>query len=153
MQRVGFVLFDGFHVMTFAAMAVFEVVNETLEEPRYDVRLLSERGGFVRSSVGALVQTEPFDEARFDTLIVGGGEASDPTPGMIDFVRKAPEVARRVASTCVGAFSLRKRVFSTGDARPRIGCLRAVCGSNFPASRSRKIVFSSKTKEFGLRPE
>jgi transcriptional regulator GlxA family with amidase domain len=108
MQRVGFVLFDGFHVMTFAAMAVFEVANETLEEPRYDVRLLSERGGFVRSSVGALVQTEPFDEARFDTLIVGGGEASDPTPGMIDFVRKAPEVARRVASTCVGAFTLAK---------------------------------------------
>jgi transcriptional regulator GlxA family with amidase domain len=108
MQRVGFVLFDGFHVMTFAAMAVFEVANETLDEPRYDVRLLSERGGFVRSSVGALVQTEPFDEARFDTLIVGGGEAFDPTPGMIDFVRKAPEVARRVASTCIGAFTLAK---------------------------------------------
>ena len=108
MQRVGFLLFDGFHVMTFASMAVFEVTNKTLEEPRYDVRLLSERGGFVRSSVGALVETEPFGEGRFDTLIVGGGGPFDPTPGMLDFVRKAPEVARRVASTCIGAFTLAK---------------------------------------------
>ena len=45
MQKVGFVLFDGFHVITFAAMAVFEVANKTLDEPRYDVRLLSEKGG------------------------------------------------------------------------------------------------------------
>jgi transcriptional regulator GlxA family with amidase domain len=106
MQRVGFVLFDGFHVITFAAMAVFEVANKTLDEPRYDIRLLSEKGGLARSSVGALVQTEPFGDGRFDTLIVGGGETFDPTPGMLDFVRKAPEVARRVASTCMGAFTL-----------------------------------------------
>ncbi len=106
MQQVGFVLFDGFHVITFAAMAVFEVANETLDEPRYDISLLSEKGGLVRSSVGALVQTEPFGHGRFDTLIVGGGETFDPTPGMLDFVRKAPEVARRVASTCMGALTL-----------------------------------------------
>jgi transcriptional regulator GlxA family with amidase domain len=107
MQRVGFVLFHGFHVIAFAAMAVFEVANETLDEPRYDVRLVSEKGGLVRSSIGALVQTEPFGVGRFDTLIVGGGEGMfDPSPGMLDFVRKAPEVARRVASTCMGAFTL-----------------------------------------------
>jgi transcriptional regulator GlxA family with amidase domain len=106
MQRVGFVLFDGFHVITFAAVAVFEVANKTLDEPRYDICLLSEMGGLVRSSVGALVQTEPFGDGRFDTLIVGGGGTFDPTPGMLDFVRKAPEVARRVASTCKGAFTL-----------------------------------------------
>jgi transcriptional regulator GlxA family with amidase domain len=34
MQRVGFVLFDDFHVMTFAAMAVFEVANKALNERR-----------------------------------------------------------------------------------------------------------------------
>jgi transcriptional regulator GlxA family with amidase domain len=107
MQRTGFVLFDGFNVITFAAMAVFEVANRTLNERRYDVCLLSEKGGFVRSSVGALVQTEPFGVGRFDTLVVGGGgEMLDPNPGMLDFVRKAPEVARRVASTCIGAFTL-----------------------------------------------
>jgi putative intracellular protease/amidase len=107
MQRVGFVLFDGFHVITFAAMAVFEVANKTLDEPRYDLRLLSEMGGLIRSSVGALVQTEPFGVERFDTLIVAGaGETFEPSLGMLDFVRKAPEVARRVASSCIGAFTL-----------------------------------------------
>src|SRR5260370_41833633 len=103
MQQVGFVLFDGFHVITFAAMAVFEVANETLDEPRYDISLLSEKGGLVRSSVGALVQTEPFGHGRFDTLIVGGGETLNPNPGMLDFVRKAPGVARRLPSHCRGA--------------------------------------------------
>jgi transcriptional regulator GlxA family with amidase domain len=107
MQRVGFVLFDGFHVITFAAMAVFEVANKTLDEPLYDLRLLSEMGGLIRSSVGALVQTEPFGVERFDTLIVAGaGETFEPSLGMLDFVRKAPEVARRVASSCIGAFTL-----------------------------------------------
>lgn len=108
MQKVGFVLFDGFHVMSFAAMSVFQVANKILEEPLYDLRLLSEKGGLVRSSIGALIETEPFGEGRFDTLIMGGGETLDRTPGMLDFVRKAPEVARRVVSTCTGAFALAK---------------------------------------------
>jgi transcriptional regulator GlxA family with amidase domain len=106
MQRVGFVLFDDFHVITLAAMAVFDVANKTLEEPRYEVRLLSEKGGLVRSSIGALVQTERFGDGRFDTLIVGGGETFGPTPGVLDFVRKGLETARRVASTCMGTFTL-----------------------------------------------
>ena len=107
MQQIGFVLFDGFHVITFAAMAVFEVANDLMEEPRYSVRLLSEKGGLVRSSIGALVQTEAFGVETFDTLIVGGGRGMfDPTPGIIDFVRNAHTTARRVASTCMGAFTL-----------------------------------------------
>ena len=40
MQQIGFVLFEGFHIITFAAMAVFEVANKMLGEARYDVRLL-----------------------------------------------------------------------------------------------------------------
>lgn len=106
MQRVGFVLFDGFHVITFAGMAVFEVANKTLGEPRYDIRLLSEKGGLVQSSIRALVQTEAFGNETFDTLIVGGGEAFRPSSGFLDFVRRAPRAARRVASTCMGAFTL-----------------------------------------------
>ena len=107
MQQVGFVLFEGFHIITFAAMAVFEVANKVLGEARYHVRLLSENGGFVRSSVGALVETEPFPEGRLDTVIVGGGaRLGASTPAVLDFVRNAPRIARRVASTCIGAFAL-----------------------------------------------
>jgi transcriptional regulator GlxA family with amidase domain len=107
MQQIGFVLFEGFHIITFAAMAVFEVTNKMLGEARYHVRLLSENGGFVRSSVGALVETEPFPEGRLDTVIVGGGaRLGASTPAVLDFVRNAPRIARRVASTCIGAFTL-----------------------------------------------
>jgi transcriptional regulator GlxA family with amidase domain len=106
LQRVGFVLFDGFHVITFAAIAVFEVTNKTLDEPRYDVRFLSENGGLVRSSLGMLVQTETFGDGKFDTLVVAGGDRVHPTPGMLDFVRNAPQAARRVASVCVAASTL-----------------------------------------------
>ena len=76
MQGIGFVLFDGFHVITFTSMAAFEIANQALDEPRYDVRLLSEKGGLVRSSMGALIQTEPFSDESFDTLIVASGEAA-----------------------------------------------------------------------------
>ena len=72
MQRIGVVTFPGFHVMTFAAMSVFEVANSEFGERRYDVHFLSENGGPLRTSAGLVVETEPFDDSLFDTLIVGG---------------------------------------------------------------------------------
>jgi transcriptional regulator GlxA family with amidase domain len=104
-QRVGFVVSPGFRVMTLAVASVFEFANMELDEPVYDVHLLSERGGAVRSSIGVSVMTEPFDGSNFDTLIVGRG-TQPPTPGVIEFVRQAPERCRRIASTCLGAFVL-----------------------------------------------
>jgi transcriptional regulator GlxA family with amidase domain len=105
MQRIGFVVSPGFRVMSFAVASVFEFANMEMGEPVYDVRLLSETGGSVRTSLGMSVTTEPFADTDFDTLIVGRG-TEPPTPGLIEFVRQAPERCRRVASTCVGAFIL-----------------------------------------------
>jgi len=105
MQRIGFVLSPGFQVMSFAALSVFEFANKEMGEPIYDVRLLSETGGSVRSSIGVSVATEPFDATIFDTLIVGRG-TEPATPGLLEFVRRAPERCRRVAATCSGAFIL-----------------------------------------------
>ena len=68
MQRIGFVLSPGFQVMSFAALSVFEYANKEMGEPVYDVRLLSETGGLMRSSIGVSVVTEPFDATIFDTL-------------------------------------------------------------------------------------
>ena len=71
------------------------------------VRLLSETGGSIRSSVGISVTTEPFDDMNFDTLIVGGSaEIGSLTPGVIRFLRRALVRYRRVAATCTGAFVL-----------------------------------------------
>ena len=105
MQRIGFVVLPGFQMMSFAVASVFEFANKEMAEPVYDVRLLSETGGPVRSSLGMSVATEPFDDTDFDTLIVSRG--TEPlTPGLIKFVRQAPGQCRRVAATCVGAFTL-----------------------------------------------
>jgi transcriptional regulator GlxA family with amidase domain len=105
MQRIGFVLSPGFRVMSFAVASVFEFANFEMDEPAYEVRLLSETGGLVRTSIGMNIATEPFDDTYFDTLIVGRG-TEPPTPGLIDFVRQAPGRCRRVAATCLGAFIL-----------------------------------------------
>ena len=107
MQRIGFVVYPGFQVMSFAVISVFEFANIHIGEPVYDVKLLSETGGSIPSSAGMSVVAEPFDDTSFDTLIVGGGTVVEPsTPGLIEFVRQAPGRCRRVASICIGAFIL-----------------------------------------------
>jgi transcriptional regulator GlxA family with amidase domain len=106
-QRIGFIVLPGFQVMSFAALSVFEFANKEMGEPVYDVRLLSETGGAIRSSIGVTVATEPFDDTNFDTLIVGGSaEIGSLTPGVIEFLRQAPGRCRRVAATCSGALIL-----------------------------------------------
>ena len=107
MQRIGFTLLPGFQVMSFAAIAVFEFANREIGEQVYEVHLLSETGGPIRSSIGVSVATEPFDDRNFDTLMVGGSAvAGSLTPGVIKFLRQALERSRRIASTCTGAFVL-----------------------------------------------
>jgi transcriptional regulator GlxA family with amidase domain len=107
MQRIGFIVFPGYQVMSFAVISVFEFANFAAGTPLYDIRLLSETGGPVRTSIGIDVATAPFDDTAFDTLIVGGGTEIEPsTPGLIAFVRQAPARYRRVAATCTGAFVL-----------------------------------------------
>jgi transcriptional regulator GlxA family with amidase domain len=105
MRRIGFVLSPGFQVMSFAALSVFEFANKEMGEPIYDVRLLSEIGGLMRSSIGVSVVTEPFDATIFDTLFVCRGTEPS-TPGLIEFVRQAPGRHRRVGAACTGAFTL-----------------------------------------------
>jgi transcriptional regulator GlxA family with amidase domain len=107
MQRIGFIVFPGFQVMSFAVMSVFEFVNLEVGKPIYEVQLLSETGGSVRTSIGMSIAAAPFDDANLDTLIVGGGTAIEPsTPGLIGFLRKSLGRYRRVAATCTGAFVL-----------------------------------------------
>src|SRR5216684_5140706 len=107
MQRIGFIVLPGFQVMSLAALSVFEFANKEMGEPVYDVRLLTETGGSIRSSIGVSVATEPFDDTNFDTLIVGGSAViGSLTPGVIKFLRQALGRYRRVAAICTGAFVL-----------------------------------------------
>jgi transcriptional regulator GlxA family with amidase domain len=105
MRRMGFVLTPGFQVMSFAAVPVFEYTNKEMGEPVYDLHLLSETGGLTRSSIGVSAVTEPFDATVFDTLFFTRGTEPS-TPGLIEFLRQAPERCRRIAATCTSAFIL-----------------------------------------------
>jgi transcriptional regulator GlxA family with amidase domain len=107
MHRVAFVVFPNFQVMGFTTISVFEVANLILRDPAYEVTLLSETGGLVRSTAGFGVETAPFDERVFDTVMVGAGNTVEPaTPGMLAFVRRAATTAQRIAAPCIGAFVL-----------------------------------------------
>ena len=63
-QRIGFVASPGFQVLSFATSSAFEYANREMGEPVYDVRLLSETGGPVRTSMGIGVATEPFNDTH-----------------------------------------------------------------------------------------
>src|SRR4051812_40147047 len=95
--------------------------NWEMGEPVYDVHLLSENGGSIRSSIGISVQTEPLDDATFNTLLVGGSAvAGSLTPGVIKFLRDALERSRRIASTCVRRVRPRRSGFACSFPRPAV---------------------------------
>jgi transcriptional regulator GlxA family with amidase domain len=107
LQRIGFIVFAGYQVMSFAALSVFEIANQQAARQVYDVHVLSEAGGMIRTSIGMSIGSEPFDETIYDTLIIGGGGVLEPaTPGLVEFVRQSADRSRRVTSICSGAFVL-----------------------------------------------
>lgn len=107
MLSVAFVVAPGFQMMSFAALAVFEFANVTVDEPCYAVEVLSEKGGPVLSSIGVPVETRPIDDRTFDTMIFTGGlKPSRSTPELVSYARRSADTARRIASICTGAFVL-----------------------------------------------
>jgi len=107
MLRLGCIVGPGFQVMGFGALSVFEFANQAAGEPFYDVHMLSETGGSVRSSLGPRIDTEPFDDTQFDTIIVGGSIGLvAASPRLIAYVQNALLKSRRLASICTGAFVL-----------------------------------------------
>jgi transcriptional regulator GlxA family with amidase domain len=106
-HRIGFVLFPDAQILSTAPISVFEMANVTLGKPFYDVKVLSENGGPVRTSVGITVGTEAFGEPDFDTLLIGAGtEIEKATPKLLEFIERGVAVSRRVAAPCTGAFIL-----------------------------------------------
>jgi putative intracellular protease/amidase len=114
MHRVGLIVPHGFQLLSLAPMTGFEMTGFGLAKPppadsHYDLHLLSEHGGPVRSSCGLTVETEAFNDPAFDTIIVGAVTAFEMAPSsanLIAFVQEAAKVSRRTASFCNGAFVL-----------------------------------------------
>src|SRR5215471_6494054 len=150
MRPIGFVLSPGFQVMSFAALSVFEFANKEMGEPVYDVRVLSETGGLMRSSIGVSIATEPLDATIFDTLFFCRGTEPS-TPGLIEFLRQAPERCRRVAATCTGAFILA----AAGDPAKCVGGGRSLNNgrscSTPKARNSRKLSIGASVDGSSIR--
>ena len=107
MQNIAFAAFPGFQVMSMAATTAFEVANLVLGDDAYNVILVSEHGGPVSLSTGFRVETEPFGDTAFDTVIIGAGMQPEPaTHGILEFARRAIQTSRRLAAPCIGAFVL-----------------------------------------------
>jgi transcriptional regulator GlxA family with amidase domain len=107
MHRFGLVIYPDFNVMSLAPLAVFELANTVAAKPFYEIQVLSEAGGEVRTSIGVMIGTQAFHEPEFDTLMFGAG--TDPTEitlttGLLEFVRKSLTASRRLAAPCAGAF-------------------------------------------------
>ncbi len=107
MQRIGFVIFPGFQMMSLAAASAFEFANISAGEDLYEIHILSEAGGAVRSSTGVTVQSAPFGQTSFDTLLVCGGTGvPDTSDDLMAFLQEALPSVRRLGSICTGAFIL-----------------------------------------------
>jgi transcriptional regulator GlxA family with amidase domain len=107
LQQIGLIVLPEFQVMCFAALSVFEVANKEAGRQIYELHVLSERGGPILTSFGMTISTEPLDRFDFDTLLIGVGMDIPKTPpGVIEYLRKATNTTRRIASICLGSFCL-----------------------------------------------
>lgn len=96
MIRVGLVIYPGFQVLGLAVSAVFETAND-MNGPSYELAVVSEHGGIVRSSLGFGMETSSFKDARYDTLIVIGNNHIDAvSEGLVDFLRASVATTRRI---------------------------------------------------------
>jgi len=107
MKAIGIVVYPDFQVLGLAVSTVFEFANQTVGHTAYEVTLLSERGGTVRSSMGFGIETKPIEGRTFHTLIVTGDSMGKPqSAGIATYLHDALKASTRIAATCTGAFVL-----------------------------------------------
>jgi transcriptional regulator GlxA family with amidase domain len=95
-------------LLDFAGPAgAFQAANSELERPVYRVSILAADAGGVTNSLGIAIAAASLDDAVLDTLIVVGGRIDPPlSAGTLSRIVDASSRCRRVASVCVGAFTL-----------------------------------------------
>lgn len=118
-RRVVMVAYPDFQILDVTGpLEVFANANRRLDSlgdsrtPRYSLEIVAREAGPVRSTSGLVLQAErALRDVRgpIDTLLVAGGdgtrEALRDRP-LVDFIRRAAQRARRVASICSGTFLL-----------------------------------------------
>lgn len=107
MHKIGLVLYPNFGATSFAAMAAFEITNLCTQSVAYEMTMVSQDGGNVRSSMGAEIATVRIADFSGETLMVAG---ADRLPiydaSLLATIRDAPASFRRVGAMCTGSFAL-----------------------------------------------
>ncbi|MDM3888605.1 GlxA family transcriptional regulator [Pseudomonas sp. BCRC 81390] len=109
MHRVGYLMTEGFQIMSLATQAVFEFANIVTGEAVYRIQNFSIQGGTVRSSLGMHIDTLALGAAGLaDTWMVTGTltPLTVPDEAVLASVRGFVEGARRTAGLCTGTFVL-----------------------------------------------
>ena len=109
-REIGFLVFDRFQLLDAAGpISAFEIGGRHAPGG-YRLHVLAPRAGAVASSAGASIEAKALASAPpLDTLVVAGGDGTYDAlrdAAILDFVREAARVCRRVASVCSGAFIL-----------------------------------------------
>lgn len=107
-KQIGIVLFDQFETLD-----VFGSVEMWGGMPDYEMVMVSQQGGLVRSSQGIETQTSyGFETApQFDILMVPGGMGTRSeinSPAMLAFIQKHDKATQWAVSVCTGAALLAK---------------------------------------------
>ncbi|QCI12942.1 GlxA family transcriptional regulator [Pseudomonas putida] len=109
MHRVGYLIPEGFQVMSLATQTVFEFANIVAGEAVYRIQNFSLDGGTVRSSLGMHIDTLPLGAPGLaDTWMVAGTltPLTPPREEVLQRVREFVGGARRTAGLCTGTFVL-----------------------------------------------
>jgi transcriptional regulator GlxA family with amidase domain len=108
-RRVAFFVFPGFDILDLAGTVSVFAHAASARSGAYLRQVISASGGQVVTSSGISIATEAGDNTPVDTLVVLGGALNvirQPPPEVLDAMVNLAEMARRVASTCTGAFLL-----------------------------------------------
>lgn len=109
MHRVGYLITEGFQIMSLATQTVFELANIVAGRAVYRIENFSIEGGTVRSSLGMHIDTLPLAAPGLaDTWMVTGTLTPLTPPGeeVLASVRGFVDAARRTAGLCTGCFVL-----------------------------------------------
>ncbi len=109
-MRIACLLFEDFLLLDAAgALGAFELAARAGCEG-YDIEMLADKSGPVRSSNGAYLMARDWRECDdFHTLIIPGGDGAHDSSkfhSLIPFIQQSAQEKRRIASICSGAFLL-----------------------------------------------
>jgi transcriptional regulator GlxA family with amidase domain len=108
-RALAVVIFPGFQLLDAAGpISAFDIAGR-FAPGAYDIRILAAEAGHIASTAGAGFLGEPLSDGPWDTIMISGGDATRSIRGsiaIVDWLKRAAPLARRVTSVCSGAYFL-----------------------------------------------